>query len=325
MNDTIILGEDLGMGANKLYGVGGGLQLPSQVSVNGTQAVTSMVGLRSQKPPLHITTEHGSFFVGSGAHDWGRPVENLDYDRLTGAPEMRALLYGSLTRYMQMHGPLDAPVTMYVGMPLEPLSGEQGKANARAVRSWLEKVHVWQADGQEYRVHVQTARVTSQAVGALFDYILDERGKPLPERKRVLTQEVGIVSIGFNTVELLVVRDKRPVQRFTGGSTAGVRRLLELVDAGKLYSLGELDTRLRAGALDIRGALPVWEREITGVLERQWGGAWRRFAAVLIVGGGALLLGRDFLMRFNGKAYLPDEPVLSIARGLYKLGRQRQK
>ena len=90
-------------------------------------------------------------------------------------------------------------------------------------------------------------------------------------------------------------------------------------NAGSGYSLGELDTQLRAGHLDISTALPIWEREVTGVIEKQWGTSWKRFAAVLIMGGGAILLKDNLPYAFNGKAYLPDEPVQAIARGLYRL------
>ncbi len=320
--NTITLGEDLGMGANKLYGLQGGLQLSSQVSINGTQKVTRMVGLRNQKAPLHIRTQHGSFYVGSDAHDWGRPVENLDYDRLTGAPEMHALFYGSLTGFIRQHGSFDAPLSMIVGMPLEPLTGIDAKANVKAVRKWMEGNHLWQADGKEYQVEIVQATVTSQPVGALFDYLLTDEGKFINERKNAFKQEVGIISVGFNTVELLVVRDKQPVQRFTAGTTAGVRRLLEIVNSDRLYSLGELDTRLRRNSLNIKDALPIWEREVTGVIDKHWGNAWKRFAKVLLVGGGAVLLKDSLPYRFNGKAFVPADPVLSIARGLYKLGKQ---
>ena len=320
--ESIILGEDLGMGANKLYGQQGGLQLPSQVSLNGAQKVGRMIGLRSQKTPLHIHTGYGSFYVGADAHDWGRPVENLDYDRLIGAPEMHALLYGSMTRFIQQYGPLPSSVSMVVGMPLEPLTGAEAKANVKAVRKWMEGSHAWQADDQPYRVEIEQVTVTSQPVGALFDYLLDEDGKFIKERKAAFKSEVGIISVGFNTVELLVVRDKQPVQRFTAGTTAGVRRLLEIVNSERLYSLGELDSQLRRSALDVKGALPIWEREVTGVIDKHWGDAWKRFAKVLLVGGGATLLKKTLPYRFNGKAFVPQDPVLSIARGLYKLGKQ---
>jgi hypothetical protein len=37
------------------------------------------------------------------------------------------------------------------------------------------------------------------------------------------------------------------------------------------------------------------------------------------MGGGALLLKDSLPHRFNGRAYMPDEPVQAIARGLYRL------
>ncbi len=318
-NNNFYLGEDLGMGANKLFGARGGLQVLSQVATNGTQHLLNTIGLRQRRRPLEIKTEHGSFYVGEGAHDYGRPVENLDFERLTGAPEMKAMFYGSLTRYQQQYGQIAQPVVMMVGLPLQMLSGEVAREYASQVRGWLKGAHTWKADGQEQGIEIAEIRLTPQPVGALFDYVLDNEGKFIPERDGLLKQEVGILSVGFNTLELLVVRDRAPVERFTVGQTVGVRRLLELVNPGGAYSLGELDTLLRAGHLDIEAALPVWAREVNGEIEKRWGTALKRFTRVIVVGGGALLLNGELTRQFNGKAVLSDQPVLSIARGLHKL------
>ena len=316
---TIIIGKDMGMGAIKLSSVDGGLQLPSLVAINGSQKVANMVGLASQKAPLHIRMAHGSFYVGARAHDWGRPVENLDYDRLTGAPEMHALLYGSLTNLIKQYGPLKRPLSLMVGMPLEPLTGPNAKENVKAVRKWMEGKHEWEADDQHYEIEIAEVSVTSQPVGALFDYLLDDEGRFVQGRKAAFKKEVGIISVGFNTVELLVVRDRKPVQKFTAGTTAGVRRLLEIINADRLYTLGELDGQLRSGTLDIKAALPIWEREVTGVINEHWGTSWKRFERILLVGGGARLLEKTLPYKFNGKAFVPADPVLSIASGLRKL------
>ncbi len=83
--------------------------------------------------------------------------------------------------------------------------------------------------------------------------------------------------------------------------------------------MGELDSALRAGNLDISGALSVWARQVNGWIEKRWGAAARRFSRVLVVGGGALLLKEALTRQFAGKAVVLDDPVLSIARGLYKL------
>jgi hypothetical protein len=135
-NNFFYLGEDLVMGANKLFGAPGGLQILSQVATNGTQHLSNAVGLRQRQRPLEIKTGHGSFYVGEGAHDYGRPVENLDFDRLTGAPEMGALLYGSLTRYQQQYGPINQPVVMMVGLPLQMMSGDTAREYANLAGGW---------------------------------------------------------------------------------------------------------------------------------------------------------------------------------------------
>lgn len=313
------IGLDLGMGACKLYGPGGGVVLPSHVAIADGRVIGRLAGMKQQKAPMKVAVDGRAFYVGDGAHDWGRPVENLDYDRLTGAPEMRAIVYGAVSRAFSMDTlTQENPIVLYVGMPLEPLTGDGAQATVTAVREWLRGDHYWQADGEPYWLQVDDVKITSQPTGALFDYLLDNDGRFVPDRKGHVKEEIGIISVGFNTVELLVVQDTRPVNRFTAGTTAGVRRLLELVNGDGLYSLGELDGRLRSGALDVRTAVPVWGREVSGAIERTWGRSWRRFARVVTVGGGAILLNGQ--LDFAGKSYLPDDPVLAIARGLYKMG-----
>jgi hypothetical protein len=115
------------------------------------------------------------------------------------------------------------------------------------------------------------------------------------------------------------------LQRFTGGGTIGVRRLLELTNHEGLYSLGELDEKLRSGSLDIREAVPVWQSEVTGFIEKNWGASYRRFSTVVVAGGGAKILRDGLLSRFKDKAFIPDDPVISTARGLYKFTLMRAK
>jgi hypothetical protein len=131
----------------------------------------------------------------------------------------------------------------------------------------------------------------------------------------------------MNTVELLAVRGGQVAPGDTYAERRGVRRLLELCNPDGLYSLGELDAQLRAGRLDTGRTLPIWDAEVGGLIERRWGAKHRRFAAIILVGGGVKLLRERLLARFGGRAWVPDEPVLATARGLYKLallnGRKR--
>jgi hypothetical protein len=107
--------------------------------------------------------------------------------------------------------------------------------------------HHWETDGKPCQVVINGGRVTSQPSGALFGYLLDEKGRCISVRKASLKEETGIVSIGVNTLELLTVKDKAPLQAMTASRTLGVRRLLELHIMEGLYALGELDGLVHSG------------------------------------------------------------------------------
>lgn len=319
--EALPLGLDPGNGAVKIWGPAGGLQLPALVAADTAGAgALRAAGLGTGKPPLRLRTDAGAFYLGLGAHDWGRPIVNMDHERFTGTPEMRALVYGALTGYLAQAQLTEPTLHLTVGLPVETLTGEDEavKATVAAVRRWLEGAHAWEADGQAHAATVARVTVTVQPAGALYDYLLDAAGAFSPARKAHFNGEIGVVSIGMNTVEILLVRGGKIVPGETHGERLGVRRLLELCNPGELYTLGELDGQLRSGKLDTTQALPLWGSEITGLLERRWGAKYRRFAAVILVGGGAQLLRTALLLRFAGKGVLQDEPVLATARGLYK-------
>jgi len=318
--NVISVGLDAGMGAIKLWARGNGLDVLSQVAVNGSGHLEGQIGLKSEKRPLAVTTSDGEFYVGAKAHNYGRPIENLDFARLFESPEMRALVYGSWTRFMEAYGAFDAPLSVMVGLPLQTM-GDDMKDARKNLRKWLSGPHTWTADGATYTVSVERVRWTSQPVGALFDFVMNDELNIPAGRGSALTDEVGVLSVGFNTLELMVVQDQDATERFTGGEKLGVRRLLELVDPKNEYSLGEKDVKLRLGTLKYKDKLPIWAREVNGAIERVWGESLSRFAAVLVVGGGAVLLGEHLNLR--GKAVVLDNPVLAISHGLEKLDRKK--
>lgn len=316
----MLVAFDPGYGAVKMAFDGGTVLLSSAVSADGGRSVRPIAGLRTRKPPLEVILPDGPrFFVGEGAHDWGRPVENLDFERLTGSPEMRALFYGALT----VAG-IEGRIRLMVGLPVEALSGPDAEGIVRGVKTFLRGLHRWIGMGRERTVEVAEVGVTGQPVGALFDYFLDENGAFIPERRADFAKEIGVLNIGMNTVDLLVVRHGSLVQRMTGGETLGVRRLLSLLNPDGLYTLAELDERLRARQIDVSQALPVWEREVMGFIERQWGKAFRRFARILAVGGGTALLGPALARRFD-RIWIPEDPVMATARGLLKFARKQRR
>ena len=209
-------------------------------------------------------------------------------------------------------------INVMVGLPIATLMGSEAAATQRGVQEFLRGEQRWSADGDTQRLDVENVIVASQPVGAMFDYLLNDRGEMPPEKKVQFKREIGILGVGMNTVDLLVVNAGAPVERFTAGANVGVRRLLELANRDGLYSLAEMDEQLRNSVLDIGTAQPIWAREVLGQIEKAWESHFRRFAAVVIVGGGSLLLRDELLRRFGGHAVAPDNPVIATARGLYK-------
>jgi hypothetical protein len=209
-------------------------------------------------------------------------------------------------------------IKVMVGLPIAVLMGEDNATTQRAVQDWLRGEQHWFADGEPQRLDVEEAIVASQPVGAMFDYLLNERGEMMPEKKAIFKKEIGILGVGMNTVDLLVVAAGAPIERFTSGKNVGVRRLLELANSAGLYSLAEMDDQLRAGTLDLSTAQPVWSREVLGQIEKTWETHFKRFGAIVVVGGGSILLRDELLKRFGGKACMSAEPVIATARGLYK-------
>jgi len=65
-------------------------------------------------------------------------------------------------------------------------------------------------------------------------------------------------------------------------------------------------------------AVPVWQSEVTGFVEKNWGSSYRRFQVIVVAGGGARILRDALLLRFKDRAVIPDDPIIATARGLYK-------
>jgi hypothetical protein len=317
---SAIVALDFGAGNIKRYAEAGSVVIPSQIATCTGEQLGEMSGIKRAASTTRIEIDGHRFYVGAGAHTNGRPVENLDDSRfVSGSPELRALTYAALDG-----SPAD-PMNAIIGLPQSALVGEQAAKTAAGLREWLVGEHRWQVNTVEHQATIEKVTVTSQAAGALFDWLLDPAGKFIADRRKKFSDEIGVLSVGMNTLELLVLHGGEIVNRFTGSRTAGVRRLLELSDPQGYYSRGELDTKLRAGRLDTRAALPIWGAEITGAIEQVWGTAHNRFSAVIMVGGGAVLLQNALMGMFNGRSYMPDDPLISVSRGLYKLALMKAK
>ena len=320
MNKTLTL--DLGTACIKVYGLMGGMVMPSTVASFSAAIINRNHRERSCKltyPPMLIESDRGAYYVGKAAHDWGLPVQDVDWDWMTGSAELMSLFYGALTRY-QAKG----DVALRVALPVAALKEPRTR---RQVTALLVGSHRWYWDGCERCVTVRSVYTTSRPLAAMLDYYLTDQGTLAFHRLLPPGGDIGIADVGADTVELTVMRGNSPTQSFAACKELGLRRLMELANHDGDHSLTDLGAQLRAGGLDLVQALPVWQNELLGYIESQWGRSEGRFKAVVVVGGGAELLREPLVRKFGIKTFIRHYPIIASARGMYKnaLMRGRRK
>jgi len=323
---TMNFGCDLGQSSLKFVSARGALQFASTAALFSGE-VADFNGKKRLRP-IVVEGDFGKLWVGGNAHTYGIPIENLDFDRLAGTPEMRGVFYGAMTAYINKYGLLGEPLTLIVGLPFQMLQGEGASVAKfkKAVNAWLGGGHQWMADGEPYALTVERVELFPQAMGAPVDYALGTDGKGISaERTKALTMECGTISIGSNTVELLVSKRQEDTKKFNGGKPIGVRMLHRRVDPYGYWSFGEFDQMLRLNTLPddyqiTAQHLESWNSQILGFVNDLWGQSYHRFHRVFLVGGGAILLEKQMRTKFNGKVVMAEDPIMAIANGLYKLG-----
>jgi hypothetical protein len=323
----------MGMGAGKLSGPHGSVVVPSHVAVyDGNKVTADDVKLDNEaglsKPLLIALDAEGrhAFWVGKGAFDWGDAQDARDLERLTDVPEARAAFYATLTRYIHRYGSVEAPVCLVAGVPFDAVSGDKGESHKKTIEAWLTGKHIWYIgkSRKPYSITVAEARVTRQGKGALYSYALDEQGKLIPARVPELKGEVGVISIGFRTVELEIFRNYAPIPNRAGNGSIGVHRLAELAkrQERRHYKLGELDELLRAGMLDVSTAKAHWFNDLRALIESVWDETWPRLTKIIVVGGGAYHAQEWLTRTFGNRCLVLEDPVVAIAHGLRRIGLQ---
>lgn len=313
----VVYGLDTGFGSFKIYGKDTSALVVSHVAeVDGSSIDFGAIGGDKKVSAQLISNGVGRFWVGLGASDLGRVNSRMDYEKLSGSPEMVALFYAVLGKTGATH---NDSMHLTVGVPFGFVSGDGVKERVAQLKGWMIGEHEW-LDGKRQRAaKVASVSIISQAQAAYLDYGLNINGT---DNDSDIEGEIGVISIGHNTVELIVLEDGVPSRKFAYSEKLGVRRMLETINASKnnAYEIAELDTKLRASKLDTDKAIVTWGSEVIGMIERRWNESHKRFNKVVAVGGGVKFLSHQLKGLFGSRLVVPDEPVMSVSRGLYKHG-----
>lgn len=268
--------------------------------------------------------EFGGFkyCVGLDAAMSNKSSGSLDPERILGGVEIQAAIYAAIGAHFENYPRWKdrEGLTVYAGIPALLLDGEKKKARSVSlVKDWLERKHTWIQDGEEISVDIANVVVRSQATGAINDmaYTLDGRQT---KDVQFLDAGFGLISIGYNTIELSGGIAGRPLIDMIRSERYGVSDMLSYYEGTKSDTLSMLDWKLRTNRLNgsLAGAVSQWQTKIVGYIFGQWDKLVDQVERVILVGGGAQYAEPALRSRFGDKLWLPDDPIISIARGLYK-------
>ncbi len=315
------------------------IHFPSVVGVGSTEAGMLSLGTfsRARRDLPYTTAWDGQLYlVGPRVADFTRPVERMDFARLSDGPELRALTYTALGLLL---GSGDHRLSLAIGLPVEVMSDvDLAHATLRNLRSWMVGAHAFTVNEAAVQLSIEQVQILAQPAGAFFAWGLNDLGK-WNRATDDIKALVAVCDLGFNTLDLFVVQNGQIVNRFTGGDTVGMRRASEMFcqtlqrQYGLKLSLQEADALLRqrrptllisGTSVDLTGAarqaLDSAAGSVLAFLESRWGNG-RQFGHLLFTGGGAEAL-RESLLRAYPYGVILPEPVTANALGLARYARR---
>ena len=319
--------------------------VPSKVGVGTVgMGALSLGGFEKrgrEDKPVQIVSDEGAYLVGPNVERYTGLLERFDPSKYADSPELRAVTRAILAEIVN-GGSQD--VAVIAALPVDVMMAENAKETIKGVEAWLLGEHRFTYNGKPACVNVHAVKAMAQPVGAFFCWGLDLAGEWTREESDLTEASVAVLDSGFNTLDLLLVRQGRIEKRETGGDNLGVRvAAQEIANAlkvryGIVKSLIEVDAyivqyfekgkvvQIIAGKKEdltpvVKQALQSLATKTIGFVESRWGNA-SEFSYVLLAGGGALALDTPIRRRFPAAEMLPD-PIQANAIGLAKLAQRR--
>lgn len=296
------------------------------------------LGRKQQRDEPAVVRWNGwSYLVDAGVEHYARPVERMDFLRLSDGAELRALTYKAWYDLLRDLPEARRQIAVMVGLPVEVMGNtDLARTTRRELRRWMQGEHIFSVDGEPMAVTVARVEVMAQPAGAFYAWGFDDRGAWM--RSQADQQAiVGIADIGFNTLDLFTVQGGRIQGRFTDGDSLGMRRAAEMViqavkreyavtlskhQADALVRDRRAEMLLTGRTVDLSGivsqAFNSNAGAVTTFLEEKWGNG-RQFGYLIFTGGGATAL-RDVLLRHYPHGIIMPDAVLTNAIGLARAG-----
>ena len=317
------VGLDLGYSAVKLVADG---RRKTFASVVGTPEV-GRFSLEQQEHHI-VLTQPEHVLVGDGAMTQSRFINRREDRAWIESAEYYHLFLAALT---ELTTATVVDLLLVTGLPVAFYSDK-----AR-LRDRLMGVHKADREGRHAQTFkVSECRVIPQPFGALLAAALDGRGRIADHA--LATGAVGVIDIGGKTTNLLSVDRLAEIGRETESVSVGawdvVRAVrsyladrcpnLELRDHQVIEAIVSCRVRYYGQQVDLKSvvdaALEPMANQVIAQATQLWNGG-AGLDAILVAGGGALLLG-PFLKTHFQHARIVTDPVFANAEGYWKLAQR---
>jgi len=124
---------------------------------------------------------------------------------------------------------------------VEVLQGPEANETVKRLKGWLVGEHCFAVDGQQTTLHIRHVVPMAQPVGTFCEWGLGLDGRWRRDRDDALAT-LAVLDLGFNTLDLLGVRNGRISARYTEGDTLGMRRAAQALvqSIRSQYQVGDL-------------------------------------------------------------------------------------
>jgi len=317
------LGIDLGYSAVKLAAGQRRVTFPSVV---GTPEV-GRFSLGEQEQNI-VLTAPAHVLVGEGAMTQSRFVNRREDRAWIESDEYYHLFLAALT---ELSTATVVDLLLITGLPVAFYSDKA------ILQNRLLGIHKVTREGRHAQIFkVSDCRVIPQPFGALLAAALDDRGRIADNN--LATGSVGVIDVGGKTTNLLSVKRLAEIGRETESVSVGawdvVRAVrtfladrcpnLELRDHQVVEAIVARQVRYYGQPVDlepvVEAALEPMANQVIAQATQLWNGG-AALDAILVAGGGALLLGPRLKTHFR-HAQVVANPVFANAEGYWKLAQR---
>jgi plasmid segregation protein ParM len=332
-----IYGVDIGFGFTKATSGSEDLLFKSVIGeATDMQYRGRLIGDEQDPQHLHLEIDGHGYFIGDLA-DRQSSLRSFTLDQNEFVSRFARPL--ALAALGQLAGG-DVQAKVVVGLPIKYYQEQKGK-----LASLLRGEHpIARVDREGTRtdavIDIEEVRVIPQPFGTLYDLMLNEYGEP--GDRRFLDEKVGVIDVGFRTVDYTISDRTRFNERGSRTSDLGISRAFSTIAAklqektGINIEIYRLFDAVGKGVIKVRGkrigietitekVMRQLAADIAGEVERLWADDWD-IDTVVITGGGGAVLG-SYLQPLIGGEVLPSrpgaDPRMQNVTGYWKYGKHR--